>query len=143
MPKPLLDLESEFGARAERRLREDIIGWLVTVNSQGGPQPRPVWFIWDGETLLVYSIPGRAKVRHIEGNPAVALHLETGENGEDVVIVTGTAALDTSAPPIDKNQAYLDKYGEEIKRIGFEEACGMAEQYSVAIRIIPGSIRSF
>ena len=143
MPKLPLDLKTEFGARAERRLREDIIGWLVTVSSEGRPQPRPVWFTWDGATLLLYSIPGQAKLRHIETNPAVALHLETGENGEDVVIVSGTATLDPSAPPIDKNQAYLDKYSEEIKRIGFEEASAMAEQYTVAIRITPRSIRSF
>ena len=143
MPKPLLDLETEFGARAERRLREDIIGWLVTVTGDGRPQPKPVWFTWDGDGLLLYSIPAQAKLRNIESNPAVALHLDTGEDGEDVVIVSGTASLDPSAPPVDKNQAYLDKYSEEIKRIGFPQAADMAEKYTVAIRITPRSIRGF
>src|SRR3979409_984511 len=105
MPKFPLDLETEFGSRAERRLREDIIGWLVTVTSDGRPQPKPVWFVWDGESLLLYSVPAQAKLRNIEGNPAVSLHLDTGEDGEDVVIVTGRAVVDPSAPPIDKNRA--------------------------------------
>ena len=41
MPQ-LLDLSTEFGARADRRLRDELIGWLVTVNPAGAPVPVPV-----------------------------------------------------------------------------------------------------
>jgi len=30
--EPLIDPRTDFGVRAERRLREDSIGWLVTVS---------------------------------------------------------------------------------------------------------------
>ena len=49
----VIDPDTEFGARVERRLREDVIGWLVTVSADGTPQPNPVWFVWDGETALI------------------------------------------------------------------------------------------
>ncbi|HEY8681497.1 MAG TPA: pyridoxamine 5'-phosphate oxidase family protein [Candidatus Dormibacteraeota bacterium] len=49
MPKVPLDLATEFGARADKRLREETIGWLVTVSGDGRPQPKPVWFTWDGQ----------------------------------------------------------------------------------------------
>jgi len=93
--------------------------------------------------VLLYSIPGQAKLRNIAGNPAVALHLDSAAGGDDIVIVTGTAAVDTSAPTVDKNQPYLDKYVEEIKGIGFEGAVAMAEKYTVAIRITPRSVSGF
>lgn len=143
MPKTPLDLTTEFGANADKRLREETIGWLVTVSADGRPQPKPVWFLWDGESVLLYSIPGQAKLRNIAGNPAVALHLDSAAAGDDIVIVTGTAALDSSAPPVDKHQPYLDKYLQEIKRIGFEDAVAMAEKYTVAIRITPRSVSGF
>jgi hypothetical protein len=73
----------------------------------------------------------------------VALHLDSAAGGDDIVIVTGTAAVDTSAPTVDKNQPYLDKYVEEIKGIGFEGAVAMAEKYTVAIRITPRSVSGF
>ena len=59
----MLDTTSEAGARAEKRLREEAIIWLTTVRSDGQPQSVPVWFLWEGETFLVYSQPGRQKLR--------------------------------------------------------------------------------
>ncbi len=59
----MLDTTTEAGARAEKRLREEAIIWLTTVRSDGQPQSVPVWFLWEGETFLVYSQPGRQKLR--------------------------------------------------------------------------------
>jgi len=46
-----LDLTSAFGERVARRLREERLIWLVTIDSSGLPQPSPVWFWWDGESF--------------------------------------------------------------------------------------------
>jgi PPOX class probable F420-dependent enzyme len=51
----MIDLTSTFGKRVARRLEEERIIWLTTVDSNGNPQPRPVWFLWDGKTILVFS----------------------------------------------------------------------------------------
>src|SRR5207248_8835730 len=64
-----LDTTTPFGARAARRLADDVIGWLVTVNRAGAPQPSPVWFLWDDDGLLIYSQPGTPKLRNIARNP--------------------------------------------------------------------------
>jgi PPOX class probable F420-dependent enzyme len=56
---PLIDPSTDFGARVARRLADETIGWLVTVDAEGTPQPSPVWYLWDGETILIYSNPGR------------------------------------------------------------------------------------
>ncbi len=47
----MLDTTTDAGARAESRLREEMIIWLTTVLSDGQPQSVPVWFLWEGETF--------------------------------------------------------------------------------------------
>jgi len=140
---PLIDTTTEFGARAAKRLREDTVGWLVTVSRDGTPQPNPVWFSWDGESILVYSERGQAKLRHIEANPRVALHLDSRSSGDDVVIVIAAATVDPSAPPVHQNAPYVAKYREEMVRLGLGSPETMAETYSVAVRLIPSKVRGF
>jgi PPOX class probable F420-dependent enzyme len=71
----MIDLSTEFGKRALRRLQAASTIWLTTVSQDGTPQPRPVWFFWTGETFLIFSRPEGAKLRHIARNSRVALHL--------------------------------------------------------------------
>ena len=140
---PLIDTETKFGVRAERRLREDHVGWLVTASQDGTPQPNPVWFVGDGSSRLIYSMPDQAKLRHITRNPRVALHLDSQDHGDDIVVVTGAAAIDTAAPPLHENPPYLEKYAAEIKRIDQGTPEQMGQAYSVAIRVTPSKVRGF
>jgi PPOX class probable F420-dependent enzyme len=133
----MLDTTTDAGARADRRLREEIMIWLTTVRSDGQPQSVPVWFLWDGETFLIYSQPGRQKLRNIGGNPRVGLHLNSDDRGGDVVRVEGAAQMLEYFPPATEVGEYLEKYRESIARIGFDPD-GFARTYSVALRVTPG-----
>jgi len=53
----MIDLTSKFGHRAARRLAEEKIIWLTTMDNLGHPQPRPVWFLWNGASILIFSQP--------------------------------------------------------------------------------------
>lgn len=141
--EPLIDPETDFGAHAERRLREDVIGWLVTVGRDGTPQPNPVWFLWDGASLLIYSMPDQAKLKNIARNPRVALHLDSQDHGDHMVVVTGTAAVDATAPPVHENPPYVQKYAAEMRRLELGSPETMAQAYSVPIRITPSKVRGF
>ena len=55
--KYVLDITTEWGQHAEQRLRTNIIGWLTTVGSDGRPYTVPVWFLWEGNTVLIFSQP--------------------------------------------------------------------------------------
>jgi PPOX class probable F420-dependent enzyme len=134
------DTSSEFGTRVARRLDEDRIGWLTTVDADGTPQPSPVWFLWDGATLLVYSEPNKAKLRNIERNPRVAFNLHGNEFGGDIVILIGEARVAPDAPPASAIPAYVEKYRVGMERIGMS-AESFAASYSVAIRITPEKLR--
>jgi PPOX class probable F420-dependent enzyme len=131
---PLINLSTEFGARADRRLREELIGWLVTVNPAGGPVPLPVWFLWDGAgSILIYSRPNTAKLRNIAAGARVSVHLDGDGAGGDVVVVSGRARL-SDDPPADEVDDYIEKYAERISRNRWTPA-RFAADYSVPIRV--------
>jgi PPOX class probable F420-dependent enzyme len=131
-----VDTTTEFGRRVTRRLREALIAWLVTVRPDQTPQPVPVWFLWDGQTFLVYSQPDTPKLRNITRNPRVALHLDGDGKGGDIVVLTGEARVVADAPPANEVPAYVEKYRHGIAGIGMTPET-FARAYSVALRVTP------
>ena len=134
-----IDTTTELGERVARRLREEEIGWLVTARPDGLPQPTPVWFLWDGETFLIYSQPNAQKIRNIEQNPKVSLHLDGDGRGGDIVVLSGEARVVTDTPPADQVSEYLTKYADGIKRINMTPE-QMAAAYSTIIRLTPSKL---
>ncbi|MGH3086292.1 MAG: TIGR03667 family PPOX class F420-dependent oxidoreductase [Rubrobacteraceae bacterium] len=132
----MFDTSTETGARAERRLWEEGVAWLTTVRSDGMPQPVPVWFLWDGETFLVYSQTDAQKLKNIRKNSRVAVNLNSGASGNDVVRCEGVAEIVEDAPPATKIPEYLEKYRSNIPAIGMSEE-GFAEMYRTAVRVRP------
>jgi len=135
-----LDPADPKHAHATERLRTEPIAWLTTVGADGRPQSTPVWFLWDGESFLLYSRPGRPKLRNVAANPHVSLHLEGDGVGGDNVVFEGTAALAPDAPPADSVAAYIEKYRTRIDSYGWTPAA-FAADYVVAIRIRPERVR--
>lgn len=136
------DLTTEFGQQVERRLATEHEIWLVTTDASGTPQPNPVWFIREGMTLVIFSKPDAAKMRHIAARPRVALHFNTDADGNGVVVILGSAALDPSVPPADQLAPYMAKYGPSIPAIDMTPET-MAAAYSAAIRVTIERVRGF
>ena len=136
-----IDPSTEFGARVATHLAEDRIVWLTTTDAGGGPQPKPVWFLLeDGGTVLIYSQPDGAKVRHIGRNPRVSLNFNSDPKGLDVVVITGMAEVVEEAPRADATGAYVTKYAPGIEMIGMTSA-SFSDAYPVAIRITLETLR--
>ena len=100
----------------QTRLKRELIIWIATVGRDGHPHVVPVWFWWDGKFVVIYAVPGQ-KVRDIQANPNVALHLNTDPVGDDVVRIDGTAKIDPKQPPAYQVPNYVRKYREQIKRL--------------------------
>ena len=130
----------EISPKVAQRLRRELVIWLTTVRADGMPQPTPVWFLWDGDTFLIYTKPNARKLRNIAHDSKVALNLNCDEWGSKVVVLTGEASLDLAAPPVNRNPAYMRKYREGIKQIEMTPD-SMASEYSVAIRLKPIRVR--
>ena len=136
----LLDLTTELGVRAAKRLKEEYVVWLTTVTPNGSPQPNPVWFYWDGKAMLMYSQPSAHKVRNILSNPKVSVNFHADNEGGDIIILTGNASVDKHPPKHDPR--YIEKYREHIPKIGLTLE-SLAKTYSVQITVTPSKLRGF
>jgi len=136
----MVNFNSPIGRKVKRRLRQEQIIWLTTVSSQNTPQPRPVWFHWDGQTVLIFSQANAAKVRHIAHNPKVALNFNTDEEGGDVGVLIGDALILQEPPPPNRVKAYLRRYKDGIKGLGMS-AAALQDTFSVAILVTPRAVR--
>ena len=134
MDSVMPDPSTPFGARVARRLREEHVIWLTTVDASGTPQPNPVWFLWDGDTVLIYNRNDARRIAHVQRNPRVALHFDGDKQGGDIIVITGTAQLVPKELP-----AYMDKYGDLMRRSFTSES--FAAAYSVAMRVRPRTVR--
>jgi len=142
-----MDFGSRFGRTVSRVLKSEKIIWLTTVGPDGTPQPRPVWFYWDGASLLIYRQPQGRKLDHIRRQPRVALNLNTDPGGGDVTArprhrVLGTVSIAEYAPPADKHAAYRRKYRRGIADLDMTPG-SFARDCSVAIRVTPEKLRGF
>ncbi|MBI2973447.1 MAG: TIGR03667 family PPOX class F420-dependent oxidoreductase [Armatimonadetes bacterium] len=136
----MLDFKSGFGRQVNRRLRKERIIWLTTVDSHNTPQPRPVWFHWDGQTVLIFSERNKAKLRHIAQNPRVALSFNTDEDGDEVGVLIGDAVILEEPPPAARVKTYLRKYKEGIKDIDMTVP-QFRESFAVPIFVTPKAMR--
>ena len=138
----MLDVTTEWGRHAEQRFRSNVIAWLTTVGSDGRPYTVPVWFLWDGNTILIFSQPQKQKIRNLRKNAHITLALDETKQGEDVVIVEGTAELLDDPEISVMLPAYVEKYGALIQDMGWTPE-SMAADYTRAIRVTPTKFRSW
>jgi PPOX class probable F420-dependent enzyme len=126
----------ELTEQIERHLIGDQIAWLTTVTPSGRPAPRPVWFVWNGSAITVYSVNDGAKLRHVETNDKVSVHFNSTAGGSDVVVITGRAERVPDAPLPSRFPGLLDKYAPAIERMG-REPHWFDDNYRMALRVIP------
>jgi len=131
-----IDISPELDAR----LRKEMVIWLTSVRADGTPQPAPVWFLWDGESFLIFSQPQARKVGNIRANPKVALNLNSDADGGAVAVLWGQARLEPGAPPAKEVAAYLAKYRQGIADIGMDPD-SFSDGYSLTIRVVPTRVR--
>ncbi len=143
MTSVLPDEATEFGRRVRKRLRDEEIIWFTTVGRDGTPQPNPVWFVWTGgDDVLTYHTPRAHRLVHIAERPAVSLHFNCAEDGNDVIVARGIAERADNERPPHKSAPYLAKYGDAMVRIsGSLEA--FAVDYSVPVKVRLTRIRGF
>jgi PPOX class probable F420-dependent enzyme len=122
----------EFTQEVSDRLTGDDYGWLTTVAKSGQPVPKLVWFYFDGTDVIVYTEPSAAKVRHIKAHPQVSLNLDSDRNGGGIIVVGGTAAVDSEDADPRADGPYWAKYADLAEQFGLT---GAMPGYNVRLRI--------
>ena len=139
----MIDLKTDFGRAVEKHLQSEYVIWLTTVDSHLTPQPRPVWFLWEYDTILIFSQPEAYKIKHIKQHPRVALHFNTDDSGDKhVMVITGEAVIDPNGVTPNQVPAYLEKYKTGIADLDMTLEAFNAG-YSTLIRITPSELRGW
>jgi PPOX class probable F420-dependent enzyme len=125
----------ELTEQVKRRLTTDEVAWLTTVTPSGKPAPRPVWFVWDGAAIIIYSMNGAARLKNIERDPQVTVHFDSNHGG-DIVVLSGRAEVVPDAPPPSEFPGLLAKYASHMQRMG-ETPEWYDNNYGVALRVTP------
>ncbi|MEQ4208622.1 pyridoxamine 5'-phosphate oxidase family protein [Actinopolymorpha sp. B9G3] len=135
-------LTPERRAEVEARLRDDVIAWFTTVRPSGRPDCVPIWYLWTGDEILIYSRPRTPKLRNLAVHPYVALGLDDTRLGWDVIRLEGEAVADPSYPGLDTIPAYVEKYGDRLAAIGYDSPRAFAADFSVAIVVTVAKLRT-
>jgi pyridoxine/pyridoxamine 5'-phosphate oxidase len=84
--------KSEAGTLAWSDVQDQLAAarnyWVATTRPDGRPHVMPVWGLWWNEAFCFSSDPKSRKGRNLATNPAVVVHLESGD---EAVILEGAA----------------------------------------------------
>ncbi|MCL4529699.1 MAG: TIGR03667 family PPOX class F420-dependent oxidoreductase [Chloroflexi bacterium] len=136
----MVDFSSELGKQTLGRLENEAVIWLTTVTPSGTPQPRPVWFIWKDNKVIVYSKPHSKKIAHLKNNPNVALNFNMQSAEDDFQVLIGSAVIDSSPVPVLEEKEYMTKYADGIRNIDMTPQ-SFSQAYNVRIEITPTRLR--
>lgn len=75
--------------RVREFLQKPNFAMLATVSPGGRPQATPVWFLVDGDHLLVNTSRGRVKHRNVEAHPYVAVTVVDRDDPYRFVMIQG------------------------------------------------------
>ena len=126
-------------AHVDQRLRSEPIIWLSSVRPDGRPHLVPVWFLWDGASVFIFSQPGAQKIRNLQANPNVTLALEAADEGADIAILEGMAAIFETKDWDRILPAYTVKYEQPIREMGWTIET-MTADYSKLLQITPARL---
>ena len=140
----MLDRADPLQDKILERLEKEEYGFFITVRPDGRPHAVPVCFLYERDSILIFSVPDSVKVRNIRGNPRVCLALESFGFGEYFsVVIDGVAELVDEPtnwlqyPPYDAKHVPLSQriFGQDHVPEDY------AAQFSQAIRMTQLKIR--
>src|SRR5829696_7056522 len=80
---------------AQELLHSTNLARLVYTWRDGTPRAIPIWFHWDGETIVLGTPPAAPKTRALPGNPKVALTIDRDGWPYRALLIRGTARVET------------------------------------------------
>ena len=80
---------------AKELLSSSIPARLAYVWTDGSPRVIPIWFHWNGKEFVFGTPPNAPKLKALAKNPRVSLTIDNNDFPHKVLLVRGTAALET------------------------------------------------
>lgn len=126
---------AELNDTMQDLIRRPINAWATTVRPDGSLHNTVVWVDVDekGQPFFNTAI-GRAKEKHLRGNPRVSLSVLDPDNAQRFLSVSGTAALETEGA-----EAVVDGLAKKYLGVDKYPFLQPGEQ-RVTVRIVPDRV---
>lgn len=114
---------------------------VATVGADGAPHVSPLWFVWDGSALWLYSITRSKRWADITNDPRISVIVDGGHDYLELVgaELSGVAEQIGAVPDVGEPDAVLD----EPRRLFADKYRGgqlMADGKHAWIRLVPNKV---
>ncbi|KAA9376911.1 PPOX class F420-dependent oxidoreductase [Microbispora cellulosiformans] len=127
---------SKLDENAVALLREPIHAWVTTVRPDGSLHNTVVWVTVDGDDVVFNTAVGRAKERHLRGNPQVSVSVLDPNDAFRFLSVSGTATLE-----LDGADTVIDGLAKKYLGVDTYPYRQPGEQ-RVTVRVVPEKVIS-
>ena len=117
---------------AQTLLQSTIPARLAYTWPDGTARVVPIWFHWDGREVVLGTPPKAPKLKALAQNPSVALTIDSNDWPHNVLLIRGTAAVETVDGVVPEYAAAAERY------LGVEQGRGWAQQ---AATLMPQMVR--
>ena len=125
---------AELDQKQTQFLAQPFVGVATTLRKDGSPHSTVVWVEVDNGNLSFNTAVGRAKERHIRGNPKIALTVVDPQDAYKWVSVSGDAELTTEGADLQIDRLAKKYLGKD------EYPWRKPEEQRLKVRITPEHI---
>lgn len=125
----------EFTDPVKKFLEKPNLAVLATISPSGRPQATPVWFLLDGDEILMNTSQGRAKLRNVQADPRVAVTIYDKDNPYLYVQVRGRVTIDPKSGARD-----IDRLSQRYRGKPYQYPPSDAPEKRVSLRLKPSAI---
>ena len=98
-------------------LQKPLLARMSTIDPDGWPHTVPVWFMLDGDDVVVISVRKTAKIGHIQANPKGALQIGGDSNDGGGYLLRGTFSIEEDPDDVWMNKLiYRYESGEQADK---------------------------
>jgi PPOX class probable F420-dependent enzyme len=112
---------------AQELLQSRIPARLAYTWTDGSPRVVPIWFHWNGSEIVLGTPPRAPKLKALTRNPKVAVTIDSDTWPHRVLLIRGTARIETVNGVVPEYAASARRYfGEEQGNAWVKQVEGMA-----------------
>ena len=101
---------------SQELLHSKIPARLAYVWTDGTPRVVPIWFHWNGREIVMGTPPKAPKLKALARNPKVSLTIDDNDFPHKVLLIRGTARLETVNGIVPEYAACAERYFEPAVR---------------------------
>jgi hypothetical protein len=95
---------------AQELLHSKIPARVAYVGTDGAPRVVPIWFHWNGHDIVMASPPKAPKLNALKKNPKVALTIDDNTFPHQVLLIRGSARLESVQGIVPEYEACAARY---------------------------------